>query len=64
MELLTMDTKSILTSKTIWANIVAVGATFAAKQFGVEIDASTQVAILGVVNLILRVVTKQPVAWS
>ena len=59
-----MDSKSIFTSKTVWANIVAVAATFAAKQFGVEIDASTQVAILGVVNLVLRIVTKQPVAWS
>lgn len=59
-----MDSKSIFTSKTVWANVVAVAATFAAKQFGVEIDASTQVAILGVVNLILRIVTKQPVAWS
>lgn len=58
------DAKSWLLSRTIWANVVAVAATFAAKQFGVDIDASTQVAVLGVVNLILRIVTKQPVAWS
>jgi len=59
-----MDTKSILFSKTIWTNIVAVGASFAASKLGVEIDAETQIAILGVLNLILRVVTKQPVAFS
>jgi len=59
-----MDTKSILTSKTIWVNVVAVAATFAATRFGIVIDASTQVAILGVVNLVLRIVTKQPVSWA
>ena len=59
-----MDTKSILFSKTIWTNIVAVGASFAASKLGVELDAGTQIAILGVLNLILRVVTKQPVAFS
>ncbi len=59
-----MDSKSIFTSKTVWANVVAVAAGFAAQKFGFQIDAATQVAILGVINLVLRVVTKQPVAWS
>jgi hypothetical protein len=59
-----MDTKSILFSKTIWTNIVAVGASFAASKFGIQIDAATQIAILGVINLILRIVTKQPVTFS
>lgn len=59
-----MDSKSIFTSKTVWANVVAVAAGFAAQKFGIQIDAATQVAILGVINLVLRVVTKQPVAWS
>lgn len=58
------DAKSWLLSRTIWANVVAVAAGFAAQKFGIQIDAATQVAILGVINLVLRVVTKQPVAWS
>jgi hypothetical protein len=51
-------------SKTLWANVVAIAAGFAAKQFGLEIDASTQVAILGVINLALRAITKTPISWS
>lgn len=59
-----MEAKSILFSKTLWANVVAVGASFAAAKFGIQIDAEAQIAILGVLNLILRIVTKQPVAFS
>lgn len=51
-------------SKTMWTNIVAVAASFGAKQLGVDIDAQTQVAILVVINLILRAVTKQPLSWT
>lgn len=59
-----MESKSILFSRTLWANVVAVGASFAASKFGIVVDADTQIAILGVLNLILRVVTKQPVSFS
>jgi len=59
-----MDSTNWLKSKTLWANVVAIAAGFAAKQFGIDIDASTQVAILGVINLALRVITKTPISWS
>lgn len=59
-----MDTKSIFTSKTVWTNVVAVAATFLAPKLGFAIGAEEQVAILAVVNLVLRAITKQPVAWS
>jgi len=59
-----MDTKSWYLSKTLWVNVIAVAAAFGAKQAGIQISAEDQVAALGVINLILRVVTKQPVAWS
>ena len=58
-----METKAWWTSKTIWVNVLAVAATFATSQFGFEISAETQIAILGVVNFILRVITKSEVAW-
>ena len=51
-------------SKTLWTNVVALAASFGAKQIGVDIDAQTQVGILVVINLILRIVTKQPISWS
>lgn len=56
--------KSILTSKTIWVNLVAVGASYIAAQCGIVIDADTQVAVLGVINWALRTITHQPVEWS
>ena len=59
-----MDMTKWYLSKTIWVNAVAIAAGFAAKQFGLEIDASTQVAILGVINLALRIITKTPISWS
>lgn len=59
-----MDTKTWFTSKTLWVNVLAIAAAFAAKQAGIQISAEDQVAALGVINLILRVVTKQPVSWT
>ena len=59
-----MDAKKWFTSKTIWVNVLAVAATFATSQFGVEVSAETQIAILGVVNFILRIVTKSEVVWQ
>ncbi len=51
-------------SKTLWVNAIAVGASFAAGHFNLQIDIQDQVAILGVINLALRAITKQPVSWS
>lgn len=59
-----MDTKSIFTSKTIWVNLIAIAAGFLAPKLGVTLGAQEQVAILGFVNLVLRIVTKGPVDWS
>lgn len=59
-----MDTTKWYLSKTLWTNFVAIAAGFAAKQAGIDIPAQDQVAILGVINIILRVVTKQPVSWT
>ena len=57
--------KHAATSKTVLANIIAIGAGYAANKFGFEIGAEDQVAILGVLNIILRVFfTKGPVRLS
>ena len=59
-----MDPKSVFTSKTLWVNVLAIGAGFLAPKLGVTISAEDQVAALGVINLILRMITKQPIAWT
>ena len=60
-----METKPFYASKTLWVNLVAVVAALAGAfglDLGFELDAETQVtivgAIMGVVNIILRFTTK------
>jgi len=59
-----METKSIWQSKTFWVNLISIGAIIGAS-CGFEIDTETQAVlstgILAVVNIILRLVTKQPI---
>lgn len=55
--------KTWWTSKTLWVNVLAIAAAIVTNQAGIEINAETQVSILGVINLILRIVTKEPVNW-
>jgi hypothetical protein len=47
-------------SKTLWVNAIAIVASF----FSADVlDTQTQLQILGVINLILRLITKSPVEW-
>ena len=58
-----MDAKSFLTSKTLWANVLAL-ALIIAQVFGIVpavIDPEKQAGLLAILNLILRLVTKQPI---
>ena len=60
-----MDSKSIWLSKTFWINVFAIVAMVVQMVFtGFVVPAEWQVTFLGVVNIILRLVTKQPVVWS
>jgi hypothetical protein len=47
-------------SKTLWVNIIAVVAIIVGEH---NLTPDTQVAILGVVNLLLRLVTKEKITW-
>ena len=52
-------------SKTLWANIIAIVAFVLTTKYGIELDAETQAlvvtGVLGTMNIILRIFTKQPV---
>lgn len=63
MELTTRG-KSILTSKTMWVNGVALLAALLQTQTGLVMDAEAQMATLALINFILRMITRQPIAWS
>jgi len=56
--------KSILESKTIWVNVLAIIVFIIQQRFGFVIDEAIQVEILGVINVLLRTITKDPVRWS
>ncbi len=51
-------------SKTLWVNLLAILALFFQWIFGFDIPASLQVTILGAINLWLRNLTTQPIAWT
>jgi len=50
-------------SKTIWANLLVFIALILQSMFGFLLGASEQIAILTVVNIILRAVTKDAINW-
>ena len=54
-----MDTKRWYTSKTLWANLLAIVALIAQTEFGYVLDVEAQAALLAVINLILRALTKK-----
>lgn len=56
--------KSIFTSKTFWVNILAIVGIVVQGITGKEVfNIEFQAAILGIINIILRTITKEPVTW-
>ena len=49
-------------SKTMWINIIAVLALLVQSQWGFLLDAEDQLALLGIINLILRIFTGIPIS--
>lgn len=47
-------------SKTLWVNALAIICAFIAAKYQMSISAEEQLGILAVVNMVLRLVTKQP----
>lgn len=50
--------KKFWQSKTFWANVLALAITL-----GVELDTEQTTAILAVVNILLRFITKEEIVW-
>ena len=55
--------KNPLLSKTMWVNIVALFVWVSSKYLNVELSAEDSLAILAVINMILRMITKKPVGF-
>lgn len=56
--------KRVLKSKTIWVNLIMFLSFVIQKQYGFVIDESLQMQLLTLVNIALRFVTKEPIAWG
>lgn len=52
------------TSKTLWVNVVAVAALILSGVAGFELSAEEQVSILGLINLLLRAITREAIIWT
>ena len=57
-------TKIWYLSKTMWVNAIGIVAIITQGQFGFVIDPSTQLAMLAVLNMFLRAVTGENIAWE
>jgi hypothetical protein len=61
---MTQTAKPFWESKTFKMNVIAILATYLAPKLGIVIGPEDQVAILAVVNLVLRAVTNSPVTLT
>jgi len=59
-----MEAKPIWLSKTLWVNVVSIIALVVQTYAGFVIDPEKQVVVLGLINGILRFITKAPVEWT
>jgi len=59
-----MNEKKWYASKTLWVNVLAVAAIVAQGLTGQQIiSPAMQGVILGIINMVLRLVTKSEIAW-
>ena len=59
-----MDSKMWYTSRTLWVNILAIGAMIGGGVSGMDIPPEAAVSGLAIINMILRKVTKTKVDWK
>ncbi|ADO44957.1 hypothetical protein Hydth_0558 [Hydrogenobacter thermophilus TK-6] len=51
-------------SKTIWVNLIAFIALLLSEKLGISLTKEEQGALLVVINIALRIITKEPIVWS
>lgn len=57
-----MENKKWYVSRTLWVNVLAAVALFIQNQYGWILPPETQAYALMVINMVLRVITKQPLS--
>jgi len=56
--------KKFYKSKTLWVNILAIAGLIIESYTGHVLTPETQAMILGAVNILLRLITKEEIAWK
>lgn len=56
--------KRFYLSKTFWVNVIALIALVVQSLTTFVLSPEAQVSILAVVNVLLRLITKEPIVWS
>lgn len=59
-----METKKLWTSKTFWVNLLALIVMIVQTRTGFVINVESQVAILALINMALRMITKSEITWK
>ena len=58
-----MEGKKWYLSRTIWVNLIALAALLLQTEGGIALTSEETAGILVVINLILRMITKQPLKY-
>jgi len=59
-----MENKQWYESKMLWINVLAIVGIILQSNFGYVLSPELQVAILGIINVILRAITGKPIVWG
>ena len=56
--------KKWYTSKTLWLNFLGVVVIVLQTQTGFVLSAELQTSVLAILNVVLRIITKEPINWK
>ena len=56
--------KEMFKSKMLWINAIAILAMIGTSLTGINIPANVSVGLLAIINLILRIITKEELIWA
>ena len=55
--------KKWIKSKTLWVNIISIISIIIRAEYGYVLTPEAEIALLGAINLILRIITKEEITW-
>ena len=59
-----METKNALLSKTLWVNLLLLaGTTLGVKELAPDLSGEIVVAVFAIINIVLRILTKEPIKF-